>query len=192
MSLTDLLYRQVSDASTWYRQPETFIAIAALIVSLSAVVVGIYEASLQRAHDRAEVWPHLELGTYTSPTGASVILESTGLGPGIVKWVAVSVDNVPKKNWGEVLVALRGTTPLRINTRTTLDHALRPGEKIELVGLSAKDIPPDFWTWVKRVTVKVCYVSAFDERWMLTGHLGQGDAWASVSECPRRDPTWDF
>jgi hypothetical protein len=29
----------------WYRETETFIAIAALIVSLSAVVVGIYEAA---------------------------------------------------------------------------------------------------------------------------------------------------
>lgn len=35
----------------WYAEPETFVAIAALTVSISAVVVGIYEASLQRHHD---------------------------------------------------------------------------------------------------------------------------------------------
>jgi hypothetical protein len=30
----------------WYSEPETFIAVAALVVSISAVVVGVYEASL--------------------------------------------------------------------------------------------------------------------------------------------------
>lgn len=57
----------MSDDRPWYREPETFIAIAALIVSVSAMVVGIYEAALQRAHDRAEVWPHVELDTFTNP-----------------------------------------------------------------------------------------------------------------------------
>src|SRR5438552_4266118 len=45
----------------WYREPETFIAVAALVVSVSPVAVGLYEAKLQRAHDRAEVWPHVEI-----------------------------------------------------------------------------------------------------------------------------------
>src|SRR5213082_1235111 len=47
----------------WYREPETFIAVTALIVSISAVAVGLFEAQLQRAHDRAEVWPHVEIST---------------------------------------------------------------------------------------------------------------------------------
>jgi hypothetical protein len=42
----------------WYREPETFIAVTAFVENVSAVVVGLYEAHLQRAHDRAEVWPH--------------------------------------------------------------------------------------------------------------------------------------
>jgi len=48
----------MSDDRSWYREPETFIAIAALIVSVSAMVVGIYEA----AHDRAEVLLSTHLG----------------------------------------------------------------------------------------------------------------------------------
>jgi hypothetical protein len=55
----------------WYREPETFIAVAALVVSVSAVAVGLYEARLQRTHDRAEVWPHVEISTFVTPTGAS-------------------------------------------------------------------------------------------------------------------------
>jgi len=33
----------MSDDRPWYREPETFIAVAALVVSISAVAVGIYE-----------------------------------------------------------------------------------------------------------------------------------------------------
>ena len=78
------------DNRPWYREPESFIAIAALIVSLSAVVVGIYEARLQRAHDVAEVWPHVEITTFITPRGASLSLENTGLGPAIINSVVGS------------------------------------------------------------------------------------------------------
>jgi hypothetical protein len=59
----------------WYTEPETFIAAAALVVSVSAVVVGLYETSLQRHHDRAEVWPHVEIATFTGDQGTTVTVE---------------------------------------------------------------------------------------------------------------------
>lgn len=57
----------------WYREPETFIAVAALVVSVSAVAVGLYEAQLQRAHDRAEVWPACGDLDVCDPEGRVVI-----------------------------------------------------------------------------------------------------------------------
>src|SRR3982751_1653555 len=90
-------------STAWYRQPETFIAVAALVVSISAVVVGLYEASLQRAHDRAEVWPHLEISTFTSSSGASISLVNNGIGPAIIKSVVVTVDGKPQRVWHDVL-----------------------------------------------------------------------------------------
>src|SRR5437667_2917470 len=90
----------------WYREPETFIAVAALVVSVSAVAVGLYEAQLQRAHDRAEVWPHVEISTFVTPKGASLFVENTGLGPAIIKSVVVTVDGKPRRSWDDVLRAL--------------------------------------------------------------------------------------
>ena len=80
----------MNEPRPWYREPETFIAVAALIVSVSAVAVGLYEAQLQRAHDRAEVWPHVEISTYTTPQGASLFVENTGIGPAIIKSIVVT------------------------------------------------------------------------------------------------------
>src|SRR3954463_2920805 len=87
----------------WYTEPETFIAIAALVVSVSAVVVGLYEASLQRHHDRAEVWPHVEIQVFTKQTGAAIALENTGIGPAIIQSVVVTVDGRPQASWRDVL-----------------------------------------------------------------------------------------
>ena len=161
----------MSDNRPWYREPESFIALAALIVSLSAVAVGLYEASLQRAHDRAEVWPHVEISTFTTPRGASLSLENTGLGPAIVNSVVVSVDRKPLHNWNEVLRMLLGREPGPFNNRTVIDHALRAGDKVELIGLTQQDIPPSFWKSIARVSMKVCYRSAFGEHWLLSDDL---------------------
>ena len=119
----------------WYREPETFIAVAALVVSVSAVAVGLYEAQLQRAHDRAEVWPHVEISTFVTPKGASLFVENTGLGPAIIKSVVVTVDGKPRRNWDDVLRALGDSARAAMSTTTVVDHALRGGERTALVGL---------------------------------------------------------
>lgn len=112
----------------WYREPETFVALAALIVSVSALAVGIYEASLQRAHDRAEVWPRLEITTWVTPTGAELRLENTGIGPALIRSVVVTVDGKPQRSWDGVLRALFGHEPPPHNSSTVVDHALRAGD----------------------------------------------------------------
>jgi hypothetical protein len=182
----------MSDDRPWYREPETFIAIAALIVSVSAMVVGIYEAALQRAHDRAEVWPHVELDTFTNPQGATVTLDNGGLGPAIIKSVVVTVDGKRHRDWPDVLQALLGAVPAAYSYRTVVDHALRAGEQVTILALEKKDLPPQFWPTVERVSVTVCYASVFGDGWVLSTHLGGTDVWHSVSACPAQPPGTGF
>jgi hypothetical protein len=177
----------------WYREPETFIAVAALVVSLSAVIVGIYEAALQRAHDRAEVWPHLELSTYVTPRGAEVRLENGGIGPAIVHSVIVTVDGRPRHNWDEVVEAITGKRPSGLENSTAAEHAIRAGDRLILVGVPAAFLPPGLWDYIKRVGVRVCYSSVFGESWILEGkHLGGGSNWTSVAKCGGQPVGADF
>lgn len=169
----------------WYREPETFIAVAALVVSLSAVAVGLYEAQLQRAHDRAEVWPHVEISTFETPTGVSLGVENTGLGPAIIKSVVVTVDGKARSSWDDVLRAFGDSARGSMSTTTVVDHALRGGERTMLVGLNRKTLPPHFWEWVGRIAVTICYSSVFNESWVVNDdHLGGSTAWQSVAACP--------
>jgi len=177
----------------WYREPETFIAVAALIVSLSAVVVGIYEAALQRKHDRAEVWPHLEITTFVMPNGAMLSVENTGIGPAIVRSVVVTLDGKPTHNWNEVLTGLLGHPPAPFSNSTIAESAVRPGVKTTLVGIPLEDRPPDFLKAVARVGISICYSSVFEEYWMLhDDHVGGRTTWQQVPGCPTQREGEDY
>jgi hypothetical protein len=177
----------------WYREPETFIALAALVVSVSAVAVGIYEASLQRAHDRAEVWPHLELSTYAMPKGAELRLENNGIGPAIVHSIIVTVDNRPRHNWNEVLEAITGRKPDALENATTAERAIRAGDRVVLVGVPAQFLPPGMWDYIKRVGVRICYSSVFGESWVLESQqLSGSSTWTPIAKCGAQPAGMDF
>ena len=180
------------DDRPWYREPETFIALAALVVSVSAVVVGVYEAALQRRHDRAEVWPHPEIATFITPKGASVYLQNNGIGPAIVRSIEVAVDGKPVRSWADVLAAILGKSGPNFNVATVAGHGIRAGDRIEMLGLPAEELPPDFWKAVGRVAVTVCYASVFGDLGEVTDVLGTSDAWREVDRCPAQRDSTDF
>jgi hypothetical protein len=172
------------DNRPWYRESETFIAAAALVVSISAVVVGLYEAALQRRHDRAEVWPRVEISTFILAQGAVVRLENTGIGPAVIKSISVSVDGKPQRTWDDALRTLYAHDPPTHSSTTVAEHAVRAGDQVTLVGLAKADLPPDFWHWIGRVSMRVCYSSVFDEAWVLSdAHLGGSSKWQQVKSC---------
>ena len=184
----------MSEGRPWYREPETFIALAALVVSVSAVAIGLYEAALQRRHDRAEVWPHLEVTTFTMRTGATLSIENRGIGPALVKSIVVTLDGKRAHNWNEVLTALLGhAPPAPFSNSTISESVLRPGDKVTLVGLPNEDMPPGFWQSVGRVGLSLCYSSVFGESWLLHDtHVGQRTTYADVPRCPAPVTGEDF
>jgi hypothetical protein len=170
-------------ADRWYRQPETFIALSALVVSLSAVVVGVYEATLQREHDRAEVWPNVELAVFTRPNGAVLYLDNTGIGPAIVKQVVVTLDGRPVPNWSEAINGLVGRE-VHFSRTTVLNHGLRAGDRVTLIELPNDAMPSPFWDSIARIGMTVCYASVFGESWTLSAaHVGQLLVWRQTDHC---------
>jgi membrane-associated protease RseP (regulator of RpoE activity) len=176
----------------WYRQPDTFIALAALVVSVSAVVVGLYEAALQRRHDRAEVWPHLEVSTFASDRGATVTLTNSGIGPGIVQSVVVTLDGRQVRSWGDVVRSLLGKPAESATITTVAGTALRPGDRVQLLGLPPSQMPSPFWETIRRVRVSICYASVFDQYWTIDAPLGARDVWRTVDHCPPQRPDADL
>ena len=182
----------MTDARKWYTEPESFVALAALIVSLSALGVGVYEAALQRQHDRAEVWPHAEVGLFVDTTGANVQVENTGLGPAVVESIDVSIDGKTQQSWGAILQTLVGDSLRAHSNNTAYEHGIRPGDRVLLFGLPRESLPTPFWSQMKRIVVTLCYRSVFGERWIVRDTLGVANHWTDASECPAQVATADF
>lgn len=177
----------------WYTEPEAFIAVAALIVSVSAVVVGLYEASLQRRHDRAEVWPHVEIQVFTKPTGASILIENTGIGPAIIQSVLATTDNRSMHNWNDVLHTINGVDPSPYGNYTVVQHGLRPGDRITLIDLPVADMPQDFWKSIGRAGLSICYSSVFDQHWIVeVKKFGGPETWREAPSCPAQPAGVEF
>lgn len=164
------------------------VGFAAVLISVCAVAVGGYEAYLQRKHDRAQVWPHLELTLTSATTGAELQVINAGIGPAVVRSVNVLVDGRPTSGWQDVFNSMLNHQPARYRTSTIRERVLRAGEQVTLVALPRAELPPDLPARLGRIGIEVCYASVYGEIWKLTSHgLGGRSEWSEGGRCPHQD-----
>ena len=169
-------------------EPEMLVGFAAILISVCAVAVGAYEAYLQRKHDRAQVWPHLELTLTSAPTGAALQVINAGIGPAVVRSVNLLVDGRPKSGWPEVFTTLLNHQPARYSTSTIRERVLRAGEQVTLVALPTAELPPDLPARLGRIGIDVCYASVYGEIWTLRSRgLGGSTEWSEGGQCPHQE-----
>ncbi|HXN76762.1 MAG TPA: hypothetical protein VN876_09005 [Gemmatimonadaceae bacterium] len=169
----------------FWRQPEWVITLVTVVTSVAALALGAYTAQLQRRHDSASVWPHLEFGiTFTQKT-ASMQVTNSGVGPAIVQSVAVSVDGRAIRSWPEVFKLVLDTSPPRYSSSSVSDRVIRAGEAVNWFQLPTDILPPDIQARIARVAIEVCYTSVYDEHWIVAdAHAGQRSEWRNVKRCP--------
>jgi len=172
-------------SSRWYTKPDMIVALSAILISLCTVAVSGYEAWLQRHHDRAEVWPHVELSLVNTPEQSTLSIENTGIGPAVIESFTVTVDGKVVRNWSGALAAVLGSAPAVFENSTVVSHALRAGDRVTLVGVRRSDLPPGSMAKFARVGIEVCYASVFGDSWTLRDrHLGGESEWLGTSRCP--------
>lgn len=175
----------VAPSRRWYLKPDMLVGYGALIASLCAVVVSVYSAALQRTHDKAEVWPHLEVSLWTTPKGSTLSLENTGIGPAVVEYVRVDVDGQQAADWPDVLKRTLGAAPKTFDQSTVVDRALRAGDRVVLVGLPLNEMDSTTLDRFKHIALQICYRSVYGDRWHLTdAHIGGQTQWHEATTCP--------
>ena len=164
------------------------VALVATAASTGALLVGAYTASLQRHHDRAEVWPHLELALSLSPEGATISVVNSGIGPAVIQSVGATLDGKPIASWDQLAQALVDH-PLRAYSASSLaDRVIRAGEAQQVLTIPASELSSTSRRALTRASVSVCYASVFDERWLVrTPALTGRSEWRSVDRCPTND-----
>jgi len=168
-----------------WREPEWVIAIFAVLASVGALILGSYTAVLERRHDSASVWPHLELGITYTPQSAGMQVSNSGVGPAIVQSVVVSAGGRTLRSWPDAFTVLLDSPAKKYSSSSVSDRVIRAGETVSWVVLPSDVLPSDIQARLARIAIEICYASVYDEHWIVAdAHAGQHSEWREVKRCP--------
>jgi hypothetical protein len=162
-------------------KPEMIIALCATFVSIATLGVYIYQArvmirqaEIMQSQQHVSVWPYLETITTTmissdKPDEAFYEIENKGIGPAIVKHVAIKVDDVVMKDNNELFETMIGKTDtLSISTTAVKNRVIAPGEKIRAFHVIGDDLVKRFAISFqkKKFEYIICYCSVYNDCWI--------------------------
>lgn len=162
--------------SLWIRQPQTLVALSALVLSLCGVFIAIYEASIMRSAQRASVWPYAEVASSITPGRVEIRVGNNGVGPARVVAAAIRYRGRTLGGWRELVLAL-DSEPVGIETYKSMigGRVLPAGADAEtifrMVGeTEASQVTAELGQaiWDGDLDVEVCYCSVYEECWTTT------------------------
>lgn len=170
------------------RDPEFWIAIGALAISALAMLSSLMQVSVQRNQERAMVWPHVSARPAFSAKGYEFTARNKGLGPALVRDVAILVDGRRVPGWIEALDVLLGPGHGygwdRISANDLQDTVLGADESSRLFAVAWDDRLRQAFPGDARVEVRICYCSFLGECWTSRSGLDHD----RVEQCPAPPP----
>jgi hypothetical protein len=170
--MIDALERLVQRAAGKPRRDwDALAAVIASFIGLLALGVSGYTAYVQREQLRAQVWPHLTIGSSNVDPDTAWHVTNVGTGPARVTAMRVLVDSAPATTWLDVEKAAgyrRGEGTIR----SFISRAIIPAGKEILFArpeagdqsqLKFKDLLPD---GKHTLDVTLCYCSVLDDCWV--------------------------
>lgn len=165
--------------STWRRmtRPEMLVALSAVLLSLCALFVSLYETALIRKQQHAAVWPHLVLAYTVKADRFALSAMNLGIGPARIRDVAVTLDGAAVGDWPEALARLGGEDPpLRYLVSHFNQMVVPAGEPYQILWSDLADWPEPgraeaaatiglLAESVSRIGMSVCYCSVYDDCW---------------------------
>jgi hypothetical protein len=154
-------------------------AVAAVAVAFAALLLSVYQARLLKRHYRLSVMPSLGVDVLLPPSDRyhGCALRNDGLGPALIRSVAVDVDGrficrlaptSAAQSWRVVLDAARLPDHIEYVARIPFPgEALSPRERLVLLECFGEDGEPlddgDIMPVLRRVTLHIEYVSLYGD-----------------------------
>ena len=148
---------------------QTIGTIAALIISVIALMTTIYEANLMRKQQNAMVWPYLKVGPSWGGDGFSFRVYNNGTGPAIIKSVEVTFNGKTVKRFEEILDKIKPDHSLgydRLKFSAFNNTVFRSGEQRVIFNMPWDDETRLMSESMHLVEFKVDYESVLGEHWL--------------------------
>lgn len=167
-----LVYRWgVMKQGGWRGHSEWIVASAAIFVSLSTLVVYIYQARIMQQQQHVSVWPYVEWAT-GNLDGFSMMVKNKGIGPAIVQRVERTLDGQPIETNRQLLEAVMGPdTKIRLINSGLEGRVLSPGEEVLVLRIpdltEAREFQAKFRA--RKFAMNITYSSVYGDTWVSTG-----------------------
>ncbi len=174
----------------------TVLAWSAMALSAISAVGVIWQTKVAADQREAAVWPYVQAFPSRSSKDPlfDIGLVNVGVGPAVIRYFAVRVDDKPVRSWHEFLAAVSEQEGVR---QADFDEGVVQGSGWVLApnapvsafhtrvpeAVNALDGP----AW-KRIDVRFCYCSVFDRCWMSAWAVSRReDDPTPVRACPSKD-----
>ena len=140
----------------------------AIIISLAAMFVSIYEASILKSQQTSMVWPYLDLSQQYDNNGFAIEISNKGTGPAIITSVQVDYNGLPVES---VDILMDSLNPNRtfgydiLRNSTLGNQVIMSGETRVVFGLPYNDETRVVQSNLGKVRIRIGYKSVLQEHW---------------------------
>jgi hypothetical protein len=160
------------------------VALSAIVLGLSALVVSVVQVRMMHEQQHASVWPRLVVMPSATGERLTIDVSNPGIGPAVIRHVEVSVDGRRMPRWENTLAALVPEgTPATFVWSSLGDRIIPPGASIEAIRLQGEARVSAILGQVERLAIGICYCSVYDRCWELDSNFARRSVPTEVSAC---------
>lgn len=148
-------------------------AFAALVLSIFALGVSLFEVSALRTQQRAAVWPYLSVEQRYSSEGYGLEVANKGVGPALVRSVTLMLDDAAVADLDTLILGAVGEGQVfsyeLYRTSNLAGGVMSAGEIEGLFSAPWEDRTRVFAdAFSSRGDISICYCSIYGECWVTT------------------------
>lgn len=153
-------------------KPEMYIAFLAIIISMSTLVVYIYQSNLMKQQQKMSVWPYISFGPSWGEDYLIISLINKGIGPAIINDVKIEFDNNALHSIQEIVNFI----PDSIRTDFMYSsiwpgQVIMAGESINVIKITEGKLARFLLKELMegKFSLEVCYSSVYGDTWKSYG-----------------------
>ena len=152
---------------------EMLIAVFAIIISVSTLVVYIYQSNLMKQQQKMSVWPHLTYGPSWGADYLNVILINRGIGPAIIENVNIEFDGQTLEGIHQIMDMIPDSLKSTFNYSSIWPGmVVMSGEDIEMLRIREPNTVSYLMNAItdNRILIQICYRSVYGDTWVTNGY----------------------